>query len=476
MQDNFHIEQRGHTRLRDKFDARLNAMTQAKLDDGSYRIFNTMNRKAAAPGIATNFLCKGPTLDQPADPDALIADNGTIPCPRNGLSAPPNCKHDGGPESTQSPLAVMDVSVWCSNDYLGMSRHPKVLSRAAEVLNDSGLGSGGTRNIAGNSNHHELLERCIADLHQTESSLVFTSCFVANDSCLSTLGKVMPELIFYSDAENHASMIAGISNSRCRKRIWRHNDLEHLEELLAADDPNDPKIIVFESVYSMCGSVAPIKDICELARKYNCMTFLDEVHAVGLYGDRGGGIAERDGVADMIDIYSGTLAKAYGCIGGYIAGWSNIIDVLRSYAPGFIFTTSLPPLLAASARTSINVIKKEGHAIRTAHQARCKQVLSRLRQAGIPVSESAGQSHIIAVMVNDARICKKISDSLLRKHGIYVQTINYPTVPKGSERLRFTPSPHHTDAMVNKLIDSLLEVWKEHNLRLEPVHTLRIPG
>jgi len=349
-----------------------------------------------------------------------------------------------------------EITVWCSNDYLGMSQHPVVLKAMHEAIDKVGAGSGGTRNIAGTTHYHVELEAEIADLHDKQSALLFTSAFVANEAALSTIQKLIPGTVIFSDAKNHASMIAGIRNGGGDKHIWRHNDLDDLERALARYPKETPKVIVFESVYSMDGHIAPIAKICDLAKKYGAMTYLDEVHAVGLYGPRGGGIAERDGVMDRVDVINGTLAKGFGVMGGYIAGSSAICDAIRSYAPGFIFTTSLAPAIVAGALASIRHLKNN-NARRLSHQERAATVKSRLREVGMPVME--GSSHIVPVMVGDPKHCKAVTDALLDHHGIYVQPINYPTVPKGTERIRLTPTPCHTDAHIDHLVASLSELW-----------------
>ena len=355
------------------------------------------------------------------------------------------------------------ITVWCSNDYLAMGQHPKVIAAMEEALHDVGAGSGGTRNIGGNTHYHIDLEHELADLHGKENALLFTSGYVSNEATLSTLAKVMPGCIVYSDELNHASMIAGIRNSGCEKRVWRHNDLAHLEELLAADDPSLPKLIAFESVYSMDADIAPIAEICDLADKYNALTYLDEVHAVGMYGPRGGGISDREGLADRLTIIEGTLGKAFGVMGGYIAADQVIIDVIRSYAPGFIFTTSLSPVLVAGALASVRHLK-ESSVEREGQQAAAATLKRLMAEAGLPVLPST--THIVPLMVGDPVKAKKISDVLLAEYGVYVQPINYPTVPRGTERLRFTPGPAHDEAMMRELVDALVEIWGRLELRL----------
>ena len=355
-----------------------------------------------------------------------------------------------------------DITVWCSNDYLCMGQHPKVITAMEDALHDVGAGSGGTRNIGGNTHYHVELEHELADLHGKDGALLFTSGYVSNDATLSTLAKVLPGCIIYSDELNHASMIAGIRNAGCEKRVWRHNDLAHLEELLAADDPEAPKLIAFESVYSMDGDVAPIAAVCDLADKYNALTYCDEVHAVGMYGARGGGISERDEVADRVTIIEGTLGKAFGVMGGYIAADQKIIDVIRSYAPGFIFTTSLSPVLVAGVLASVRHLKVSSEE-RTAQHANAAMLKTLFADAGLPVMVS--NTHIVPLMVGDPVRAKKISDILLAEYGVYVQPINYPTVPRGTERLRFTPGPQHTEAMMRDLTSALIEIWGRVEIR-----------
>ncbi|KAJ3200425.1 mitochondrial 5-aminolevulinate synthase, partial [Dinochytrium kinnereticum] len=356
------------------------------------------------------------------------------------------------------------VTVWCANDYLGMSKHPLVIQSMKDTLDKYGAGAGGTRNIAGNAQLHVSLEKELASLHQKDAALIFSSCFVANDATLSTLASKLPGCVIFSDASNHASMIQGIRNSRAAKVLFRHNDVNHLESLLQQYDRSVPKIIAFESVYSMCGSIGPIKEIAALARKYNAITFLDEVHAVGMYGNTGAGVAEYIDAMDEIDIITGTLGKAYGVVGGYIAGSAGFVDLIRSYAPGFIFTTSLPPPIVAGALTSIRYLKRSG-AERAGQQSNTRLLKSRLGELGIPVVPNP--SHIVPVLVGDAEAAKAVSDELLGKHGIYVQSINFPTVSKGEERLRITPTPGHNAKHMDVLVDALSSIWKERGLRRE---------
>ena len=367
-------------------------------------------------------------------------------------------------EQMLSNGSTRPVTVWCSNDYLGMGQHVKVLQAMHDALDQVGAGSGGTRNISGTTHYHVELEAEIADLHCKDSALLFTSAYVANHATLSTLQKLLPGSIIFSDAKNHASMIAGIRDGGGEKRIFKNNDMRDLERLLSSVPYATPKIIAFESVYSMDGVIAPIRMICELAKRYNALTYLDEVHAVGMYGPRGGGIAERDGVMHRVDIINGTLAKGFGVMGGYIAASRDICDAIRSYAPGFIFTTSLAPAIAAGALASIRHLKKSS-AERVLHQERARTLKHKLQLAGLPIMEN--QSHIVPVVIGDPVICLQVTDSLIDRFGIYVQPINYPTVPKGTERLRLTPAPHHSDTEMDKLCGALSVVWQESSMWLE---------
>jgi len=381
-------------------------------DEGNYRVFAHIGRRAGAFPAAKNYAEDGPR----------------------------------------------DITVWCSNDYLGMGQHPAVTEAMKNAVDECGAGAGGTRNISGTNHYHVKLERELADLHQKEAALLFTSGYVSNWAALGTLASRIPGCIVYSDALNHASMIEGIRQSKAERRIFKHNDPADLERLIAADDPAAPKLIAFESVYSMDGDIAPIAAFCDIADKYGAMTYLDEVHAVGLYGPRGGGIAEREGLCDRLTVIEGTLGKAFGVMGGYIAASAALVDFVRSFASGFIFTTALPPAVAAGALASIRHLK-ESDAERLAQRERVAAVRSKLAALGIPTLDNP--SHIVPVMVQDPVKCKWISDWLIVNHGIYVQPINYPTVPKGTERLRITPSPVHSDDDIEKLVTALSEIWSQ---------------
>ncbi|XP_045688888.1 5-aminolevulinate synthase, erythroid-specific, mitochondrial [Phyllostomus hastatus] len=395
-----------------------------KKQDHTYRVFKTVNRWADAYPFAQHF------------PEASVS--------------------------------AKDVSVWCSNDYLGMSRHPRVLQATQDTLQRHGAGAGGTRNISGTSKFHVELEQELAELHQKDSALLFSSCFVANDSTLFTLAKILPGCEIYSDAGNHASMIQGIRNSGAAKFVFRHNDPDHLKKLLKKSNPETPKIVAFETVHSMDGAICPLEELCDVAHQYGALTFVDEVHAVGLYGSRGAGIGERDGIMHKIDIISGTLGKAFGCVGGYIASTHDLVDMVRSYAAGFIFTTSLPPMVLSGALESVRLLKgEEGQVLRRAHQRNVKHMRQLLMDRGFPVIPCP--SHIIPIRVGDAALNSKICDLLLSKHSIYVQAINYPTVPRGEELLRLAPSPHHSPQMMEDFVEKLLAAWTEVGLPLQDV-------
>ena len=360
-----------------------------------------------------------------------------------------------------SPDGPRDVVIWCSNDYLGMAQHPKVIGAMVDVAARMGTGAGGTRNIAGTNHPLVELERELADLHGKPAALVFTSGYVSNQTGIPTIAKLLPNCLILSDALNHNSMIEGVRQSGCEKQIWRHNDVAHLEELLKAAGPDRPKLIVFESLYSMDGDVAPVHAICDLAGRYGAMTYVDEVHAVGMYGPRGGGICEREGAMHRVDVLEGTLAKAFGCLGGFITGSKDVIDAVRSYAPGFIFTTALPPAICAAATAAIKHLKGSNWE-RERHQDRAARVKAVLNAAGLPVMGST--THIVPLFVGNAEKCKRASDVLLSEHGIYIQPINYPTVPRGEERLRITPSPYHDDQLIDRLAEALVDIWERLDL------------
>jgi 5-aminolevulinate synthase len=360
-----------------------------------------------------------------------------------------------------SPAGPREVVIWCSNDYLGMAQHPKVIGAMVDVAARMGTGAGGTRNIAGTNHPLVELERELADLHGKPAALIFTSGYVSNQTGIPTIAKLLPDCLLLSDALNHNSMIEGVRQSGCEKLVWRHNDVGHLEELLKAADPKRPKLIMFESLYSMDGDVAPVHAICDLAKRYGALTYVDEVHAVGMYGARGGGICERENAMSRVDVIEGTLAKAFGCLGGYIAANEQIIDAVRSYAPGFIFTTALPPAICAAATAAIRHLKTSQWE-RERHQDRAARVKAVLIAAGLPVMPST--THIVPIFIGDAEKCKAASDLLLSEFRIYIQPINYPTVPRGEERLRITPSPYHDDVLIDRLSEALTDVWDRLDL------------
>ena len=410
------------------YDQCLEDHIKSLQDEGRYRVFLDLERIVGQYPKAYNF------------GDYTSVDGK---CPRNTLE----------------PMS--DITVWCSNDYLGMGQHPTVLDAMKDAIDRMGAGAGGTRNISGN--HHLIvqLEKELADLHDKEAALVFSSGYVANESTLSTLSKLLPGCVMISDELNHASMIQGILHGKAEKRVFRHNDLEHLEEILKEIDPDRPKLLAFESVYSMDGDICPMKEILDLAEKYNAFTYLDEVHAVGMYGPKGGGIADRENLMDRVDIIQGTLAKAYGVIGGYISGKRSTIDAIRSYASGFIFTTTLPPAVAAGALTSVRRLKDSDEE-RKLQQERASQLRALLTEAEIPYIDSV--THIVPVLVGDPVLCKEVSDRLLGQFGMYIQPINFPTVPRGTERLRITPGPLHTPEMLKELVSALSQIWSEIKL------------
>ncbi|CAL8238189.1 unnamed protein product [Merluccius merluccius] len=423
LQDN--LPKAGFFRYDRFFENKINA----KKRDHTYRVFKTVNRHAASFPMADHY------------------------------SQSP---------SSQTPTGKKGaVSVWCSNDYLGMSRHPSVLNAVMDALQTHGAGAGGTRNISGTSRFHVDLERELAELHGKDAALLFTSCFVANDSTLFTLAKMLPGCQIYSDAGNHASMIQGIRNSGAQKFVFRHNDVGHLRELLQKCDTATPKIVAFETVHSMDGAVCPLEEMCDIAHEFGAITFVDEVHAVGLYGSRGGGIGDRDGVMHKMDIISGTLGKAYGCMGGYIAGTGTLVDTVRCYATGFTFTTSLPPMLLAGARESVRILKsEEGRSVRRQHQRSVTLLRQMLMDSGLPVVHCP--SHIIPVLVGDAEKNTEVSELMLSRDNVYVQAINHPTVAKGEELLRIAPTPYHTPQMMRHFVERLVETWQEVGLELRP--------
>lgn len=417
IQANKHLDEINGKNKLFKYETFFHEQIQKKKMDHSYRVFKKVNRNA------TNF-----------------------------------------PAAVECSWGAKPITVWCANDYLGMSCHPTVKNAVHQALDNYGAGAGGTRNISGNSIFHEKLESDLANLHQKDSALLFTSCFVANDSTLFTLAKSLPGCHIFSDEGNHASMIQGIRNSGVPKHIFRHNDPNHLLQLLKTVDKSVPKIVAFETVHSMTGAVCPLEELCDISHEYGAITFVDEVHAVGLYGDHGAGIGERDGQLHKMDIISGTLGKAFGNIGGYIAGSSNLVDMIRSYAAGFIFTTSLPPTVLAGARAAVAVLSsEEGRELRALHQENVKYLKQKLTDNGFPVEPT--QSHIIPIRIGDPKICLSVSDMLLKQKGHYIQSINYPTVRRGEEKLRLAPTPHHTVEMMDIFVDDLLDIWHQLGLK-----------
>jgi 5-aminolevulinate synthase len=414
------------TKNRFNYDGFFQEKVNAKKADNTYRVFKKVSR------VATRF-------------PAAIEHSAEIP---------------------------KDITVWCSNDYLGMSWHPKVQKAVVDAVYKHGVGAGGTRNISGNSPYHEELERELASLHQKEAALLFTSCYVANDSTLFTLAKMLPQCHIFSDAGNHASMIQGIRNSGVPKHLFRHNDPKHLEQLLSKVDVSVPKIVAFETVHSMTGAISPVQEMCDIAHRYGALTFVDEVHAVGLYGDQGAGVGERDGVLHEMDIISGTLGKAFGNIGGYIVGSSNMIDMIRSYAAGFIFTTSLPPTVLYGTMASVRVLRsEEGRQLRARHQENVRYLRHKLLEAGLPVIDTP--SHIIPIHVGDPKLVVKLANEFMSKHHIYIQPINYPTVPRGQELLRLAPTPHHSVDMMNYFVNAARQVWLDNGLELRSVQAVK---
>jgi len=404
-------------------------------EEGTYRYFNHIDRKV-----------------------------GSFPKADNRLDIRP--AHISETDTNYHQGIQQDITVWCNNDYLGMGQNPQVLESMVESIKTFGAGSGGTRNISGTTSLHVTLEKELASIHQQEAALVFSSCYTANASSIPTLVKILgPETVIFSDAKNHASLIEGIRNSGAQKKVFKHNDARHLEELLQETNPSLPKLIIFESVYSMDGTIGPIEKICDLAEKYNALTFLDEVHAVGLYGQHGGGIAERDGVLHKVDIITGTLGKAFGIYGGYISSSAHIIDCIRSMTPGFIFTTSLPPVVVAGALASVRYLKDHNDEREKQH-ANSNLLKTMLRENGLPVMDS--QSHIVPLIVGDSKLCKRMSDELLQRFRIYIQPINYPTVPRGTERFRLTPTPLHSKMDLNYLVESLKTLFREFGLLSSP--------